>query len=485
MPLPRFPHPLALLTGCILAAAIASHAVPAGEYERREDPVTGRRIVVAGTFHPVPAHPVGAFDALVDIPRGLADAGSVIFLVFLVGGAFTVVDDTGALRQAVGWMVARLRDREALVIPIVSIAFALGGALENMSEEIIALVPVLLLVTRPLGFDAVTAIAISIGAAAVGAAFSPINPFQVQIAQKLAALPLLSGWLFRVVALTLALSIWILATWRHAARTRVPPSGDGPGPGARARTAAQAATDGDRDDAVANERTVDAAASVPAGLGVAKASRGVDTRRGSVLAIVLAAAVIFVYGVVRLGWDFDQMSALFFAMGLAAGLAGGLGIAGTSQSFVTGFASMAYAAMLIGFARAIFIVLDHGRIIDTIVHALVAPLASLPVTVSALGMLGVQAAVHFPVPSVSGQAVLTMPVLVPMADLIGLSRQVVVLAYQYGAGLTDLVTPTNGALMAVTAAAGVKYTDWLLFAVPVYLCLLSLGAIALVVAIRL
>ena len=193
--------------------------------------------------------------------------------------------------------------------------------------------------------------------------------------------------------------------------------------------------------------------------------------------------VVFIYGVMRLGWDFDQMSALFFAMGLVAGLIGGLGAGGTARAFVTGFTSMAYAAMLIGFARAIFVVLDHGRIIDTIVNALVTPLQSLPVALSALGMLLVQAAVHGPVPSVSGQAVLTLPVLVPMSDLIGLSRQVVVLAFQYGAGLTELVTPTNGALMAVTAAAGVKYGDWLTFVVPIFAALLGLAALAIVVAI--
>ena len=187
--------------------------------------------------------------------------------------------------------------------------------------------------------------------------------------------------------------------------------------------------------------------------------------------------VVFVYGVMQLGWDFDQMSALFFAMGILAGLIGGLGTAGTAQAFVTGFTSMANAAMLIGFARAIFVVLDQGRIIDTIVNALVTPLQALPVALSALGMMVVQAAVHGPVPSVSGQAVLTMPVLVPMSDLIGLSRQVVVLAYQYGAGLTELITPTNGALMAVTAAAGVKYGDWLKFAVPVCAALLVLRGI--------
>jgi uncharacterized ion transporter superfamily protein YfcC len=438
----RFPHPLVLLTGCILAAAIASYVLPAGAYERREDPATSRQIVVAGTYHQVERRPVGPFQALVAIPAGMKDAASVIFLVFLVGGAFTVVDETGALRQAVGWLVRVLRRREALVIPIVSLTFATGGALENMSEEIIALVPVLLLVTGRLGFTPLTAVAISVGAAAVGAAFSPINPFQVQIAQKLAGLPLLSGAAFRLVVLALALAVWIGATWRHAVRTRRAPDAD------------------------------------------PMAEPGVfEPRRIVILVLVGVTFAVFVYGVMYLGFDFEQMSALFFAMGVLAGLIGGLGIGGTARSFVTGFGAMAYAAMLIGFARAIFVVLDQGRIIDTIVNALVTPLQSLPVAVSALGMLLVHAAVHGPVPSVSGQAVLTMPVLVPMSDLIGLSRQVTVLAYQYGAGLTDLLTPTNGTLMAVTAAALVRYEDWLRFAVPVYIALMVLAGLAIVVAI--
>jgi len=438
----RFPHPLTLLTAGIILAAAFTHLLPAGEYDRREDPVTGRPVVVAGTFHPVPSHPVGLFEALVAIPKGLAEAGSVVFLVFLVGGAFTVVDETGALRQAVAWLVRRMQRREALMIPIVSLAFAAAGALENMAEEIIALVPVLLLVTRRLGFDALTAVAISIGAAAVGAAFSPINPFQAQIAQKLAGLPLLSGAGYRTFLLAVALAVWIWGTWRHAVRTRTAPQADG---------------------------TVE--------------EGGLDVRGTSILIVVLATFAIFMYGVMRLGWDFDQMSALFFAMGVICGLLGGLGFEGTARAFVTGFGGMAFAGMVICFARAIFVVLEQGHIIVTVVHALATPLQSLPVAVCALAMEGIHAALHFPVPSVSGQAVLTMPVLVPMSDLIGLSRQVTVLAYQLGAGLTELLTPTNGALMAVIAAAGVRYEDWLSFVTPLYAGLLVLGAIALVVGI--
>ena len=375
------------------------------------------------------------------MPHGLIDAAPVVFFVFLVGGAFTVVEETGALRQAVGSLVLAVGDRGPLVIPIVSLGFAAAGALENMAEEIIALVPVLMLVTRRLGFDAITGVAISVGAAAIGAAFSPINPFQVQIAQKVAGLPLLSGWGYRTVVMALALAIWIAWTWRHALRTRRAPQ------------------PGEAD-----------AASLP-------------PRMIVVLGIVVVTFVVFIYGVLHLGWDFDQMGALFFAMGIAAGVAGGLGAAGTSQAFVNGFGSMAYAALLIGFARAIFVALDQGRIVDTIVTSLVAPLQHLPVIACAIAMMGVQAALHFPVPSVSGQAVLTMPLLVPVSDLIGLSRQVTVLAFQYGAGLTEFVTPTNGAIVGVVAASRVKFGEWLSFALPIYFLLLLFSAVAIAVAV--
>lgn len=433
----KFPHPLTLLCGCVLLAAAASHVLPPGEYDRRQDPVTSRQVVVAGTYHAVPPHPVGPFEALVAIPRGMADAAAVIFFVFLIGGAFTVVDATGALRQGVDWLVRRFGHSEAVVIPVASLAFALGGVLDNMKEEIIALVPVMLLLARRLGFRPTVAVSMSLGAAAVGAAFSPINPFQVGIAQQLAQLPLLSGSLFRIVFLAGALTLWIWGTVRYAVRTRATPD---PAPS-------------------------DARGAAP-----------LDARRAAVLVLVLGTFGALVVGVLRAGWGFNEMAALFFAMGVVAGLAGGLGVGGTAEAFVTGFRSMAYAALLIGFARAIFVTLDEGRIVDTIVHGLFTPLANLPLAFAALGMMIVHALVHVPVPSPSGHAVLTLPILVPLADLLGLSRQVTVLAYQYGGGLCELFTPTNGALMAILAAAQVRYEEWLRFALPLLLALLALGA---------
>jgi uncharacterized ion transporter superfamily protein YfcC len=442
---PRFPHPLTLLVACILIAAVLTWVLPAGEYQRREDPDTGRSVVVAGTYAPVPARPVTPFQALVGVARGMIDAASVIFYVFLVGGAFAVVERTGALNRLVNSLVAALSGRDLLVIPVAGLAFATGGVLIQMQEELIAFVPVLLLLTSRLGFTPLIAVAMSTGASAVGASFSFINPFQVGIAQKVAEVELLSGWQFRVAFLVLALAIWIAGTMLYARRTQ--------------------------------------GTETPAGADTIGPAAG--WRHTAVLFTVLAAFVVFVVGVLRYHWDFDQLSAVFFLMGVVAGLLGGLRLNGTADAFSEGFRSMALAALLIGFARAIYVVLEEGHVVDTIVHGLFTPIATLPVTISALAMMAAHTLIHVPVPSTSGQAVLTLPLLVPLSDLIGLSRQVTVLAYQYGAGLCELVTPTNGALMAMLAATGVRFDVWIRFALPLLAALVALAVIAIATGVAL
>jgi len=444
----RLPHPLILLVFCVIAAAALTWVLPSGQYDRREDKAAGREVVVPGTYHEVPASPVGPFAALVAIPKGMSDAASIIFYVFLVGGAFAVVERTGTLARLVEWLARRLATRGIWAIPIVGFAFAWGGILIQMQEELIAFVPVLLLLVRRLGFNALTAVAMSLGAAAVGASFSFINPFQVGIAQKVAQLPSLSGWQFRSVVLAVAWLVWIGGTMRFARRSRIAPD---------------------------SARPADGSTRPP--------GETAGWRQTVVLGIVIVTFVAFVFGVKQLAWDFDQLSALFFLMGVAAGLIGGLGLGGTADGYVEGFRSMAFAGLLIGFARGIYIVLDQGHVVDTIVHGLLGPIAALPTTLSALGMMAFHALVHLPVPSTSGQAVLTLPLLVPLSDLIGLSRQVTVLAYQYGAGLCELVTPTNGALMAMIAASGVPYEEWLRFVVPVMGALVAVAAAAIGLAV--
>jgi uncharacterized ion transporter superfamily protein YfcC len=439
----RFPHSLTLLVACILLAAVLTHLLPAGEFQRHQDQNTGRTVVIAGTYAHLDPSPVGPFATLIAIPKGIEDAGSVVVLIFLVGGAFAVVERAGTLGRLVRWLVGKLSRRRALVIPIASVVFALGGVTEHTSEELIAFVPALLLLCRSLGFVPLVIVAMSLGSAAIGSAFGPVDPFSVLIAQRLAQLTPGSGLGFRLVFLVPALVIWIWGTMRYAERTRTTPA---------------TTTD-----------TVDSASLEP--------------RDVVIVGSIIAALALYVYGAQNLDWEFDQLSALFFAVGVLAGILGRLGPDGTAEAFVDGFRSMAYAALLVGFARAIYVVLSEGKIVDTIVNGLFAPIGGLPPAISGIGMMVAHTAIHFPVPSSSGHAVLTLPLLVPLSDLIGLSRQVTVLAYQYGAGLCEILTPTNGALMAMLAAAGVRFEDWLRFVLPLWGLLATLGAAAIAIAV--
>jgi uncharacterized ion transporter superfamily protein YfcC len=420
----RLPHPLILLLVGVAIAAALTWTLPAGEYDRRDDEATGRRVVVAGTYHAVEPAPVGPFGAVVAVPQGFVEAAEVVAVILFVGGAWVVLDRLGTLARLVGALVARFRRRGLVAIPVIAFFFASMGALENMQEEIIALVPVLLVLGRGLGVDAVTVVAMSAGAAMIGSAFGPTNPFQAGIAMKLAELPPASAIGLRLAMFAAGFVVWIGWTLRHAARTRSAPADD----------------------------VVDAGAEASA-------------KDVALFLLLLAPMAFYVYGALEWGWGFNELSAGFFAAGIAAGLLGGLGVSGTVDAYLDGMQSLLSAAVLVGVARAISVVLAEGRVIDTVLHGLAAPLGDLPAMTAAFLMVPVHALIHVFVPSVSGHAVLTMPVLVPLSDLLGISRQVTVLAYQTGAGLTEILTPTNGALMAILLAAGVPYQRWARFAI--------------------
>jgi uncharacterized ion transporter superfamily protein YfcC len=435
----RLPHPLVLLLGTVFVGAALTWVIPAGRYERRTDAATGREVVIAGTYARVQPAPVGPMGALLAVPRGIIAGADVILTILLVGGAFALLDATGALRRLVGALVGRT-SRPRLVIVAVSLGFATLGALENMQEEIIALVPVLIVLSHGLGFGAVTAIAMSAGAAAVGAAFGPTNPYQTQIALRFAELPLMTLPVLRFTLFAVAVALWIAWT---LVMTR-------------------------RDDV----RTE----------GVVVSTEPATRRDALLLAIAIAPFVPYVIGVLTFGYGFNELSAFFLVAGFAIGLASGRDLTTTTKDFLKGMETMLAAALFVGVARAISVVLTDGRVIDSIVYGLALPLDDLPGSVAALTMIPMQALLHVPVPSVSGQAVLTMPIMAPLADLLSLSRDAAVIAYQTGAGLMDLITPTNGALLAVLLSAGVNYGRWLRFAVPGALLIALVGAVGVLLA---
>jgi uncharacterized ion transporter superfamily protein YfcC len=280
----------------------------------------------------------------------------------------------------------------------------------------------------------------SIGAAVVGSTFGPTNPFVSGIALQFAGIPALSQPGLRFGLLVVAVAVWIAWTVRMAPRDDVRPEVvAGPGePGTR--------------------------------------------RDALLLGLSLLPFVPYVIGVLRFDWGFNELSALFLVGAFAIGLTAGLGWSGAAIQWLKGMEGMLAAALLIGVARAMSVVLTDGRVLDTIVYGLAAPLANVPGALAGILMVPIHALLHVPVVSVSGQAVLTMPIMAPLADLLGISRDAAVIAYQTGAGLMDMITPTNGALLAMLFRAQLPFGRWLRFAIPGALLVAVVGIVGIVLA---
>lgn len=433
----RLPHPLILLLGCVAIAVALTWLIPAGEYQRQEDPASGRMLVVPGTYGRVESSPIGLMAALMAIPRGIVAGADVILTILFVGGTFAMLEATGALARLVGLLVGRTRRSPALVVVLISLAFASLGALENMHEEIIALVPVLLVLSRGLGFGAITALAMSLGAAVVGSAFGPTNPFQTGAALKFAQLPPLSQPALRVSLLVAAVAVWIGWTLLMTRRDDVRPEVTSP------------------------------------------AQEPARSRDFVLLALALLPFVPYVYGVLHYEWGFNELSALFLVAGLTVGVVSGQTLSGSAAIFLKSMEGMLAAGVFVGVARAISLVLADGHVLDTILHGLATPLTQFPPLVASVVMIPIHTIIHVPVPSVSGQAALTMPVMAPLCDLLGISRDVSVIAYQTGAGLADMFVPSNGAMLAMLLGARVDYGRWIRFAIPGVLLVALVGTAGL------
>jgi uncharacterized ion transporter superfamily protein YfcC len=432
----RFPHPMVVLLGGVLLAALLTWIIPAGAYDRAVDPETGRELVVPGTYAPVSGSPVGLGGALLAVPRGIIAGADVIVVILFVGGAFALLDRTGALSRLIGTLLGRTRSPR-LVVALVSVLFATLGALENFHEEIIALVPALVVLSRGLGYGAITALAMSVGAAVVGSAYGPTNPFAAGSAQAFADVPYLTGAALRLGLTAVATAVWIAWTLSQVPRDDIRPD-------------------------------------------VAPPSRDAATRRDAfLLALVILPFGPYVVGVLALGWGFNELSALFLVVAFAVGLTAGFGLRGTAVEYLKGMELMLTAALFVGLARAISLVLADGQVIDTIVFGLARPLDDVPRLAAAALMVPAHALIQLPVPSNSGHAALTMPIMAPLMDLLGMSRDVAVLAYQVGGPTLDAVVPTNGALLAMLLAAGVPFGRWLRFAVPGVLLVMAVGLVGL------
>jgi len=443
--------PLLLLGSIIVIAVALTWVVPAGQYERSPDTQNGRILVVPGSYQRVPTHPVGLGGLLLAIPQGLIESAPIVFFVLLGGAALTVVEITGAIGAILDSLAKYFVQRPLLILPLVSLLFLFGGASYAMGEEIVAFIPLLCALMRRLKMPSTMAVAVSLGSASVASAFSPFNTYILGIAHPMVGLPLFSGFAFRCVVFAVAVPTWLGYLMWQAHRTRITQPVVG-------QNIAEIVTSGD--------------------------SAKTSGRHYLVLAILNGGLGMMVVGAMIWSWDLTQFCAVLIAIAVLAGLAGGLKLRGTSEAFAEGLRQVALAAVLVGVARAISVILKQGMILDTITEMLFRPLHHMPRAAGGVMMLVSQSLLSFPIPSASGKAMLSLPILAPLADLLHISRQVAVLSYQYGILVGDLMTPTYGALLAMLTIAQVPFTKWLRFMLPIYLILLVISASAVVVAVR-
>ncbi|MCS7182845.1 MAG: TIGR00366 family protein [Thermoanaerobaculum sp.] len=456
----KAPNVFVIVFSLSLLVAAASWVVPGGQYQRTTVTLDGgqREVVDPASFRFVAAQPQWwqVFAAPI---RGFGKLWQIIVFIFLVGGAFAVVNETQAIAAGVGRLVELLRHREYLVIPVVMTLFALFGAAFGMCEEAIPFVLIFVPLSLALGYDSIVGLCLSFLAAGVGFAAAFVNPFTLQIAQSIAGLPLLSGMGFRLLVFFLATSLTIAWVMVYAARIRKDPT--------KSLTYDL--------DLAKKEEWRNKIAQQPS----------LTARQTAVLVVLLATIVLTVWGAIAKGWFIVELGALFFAMGLAAGFLAGFSANRLAQTFVQGAKDIAGAALVVGFAGGILVLLEDSRILDTLLYAGAQLTRSLSPVVAAWAMYGVQFLLNIAIPSGSTKAALTMPLMAPLADLSGITRQVAVLAYQFGDGFTNMIVPTSGVTVATLELAGVPFVRWFrwLWPLQVVFVVFSLAFLAIAVAI--
>lgn len=439
---------LVLLFSLIILAQLVTYVIPAGEFDRINNQV------IRGTYHQVDTQPLPSYAFLTSIPKGLAAAQDIIFFVFIVGGVIAVIRASGAIDLLIASAIKILGSQPVTLIGGMVLLFALGSSTIGMAEEYLPFVPLLVTMCLALKMDAVVAVGILYIGAGIGYACAAWNPFTVVIAQNIAGLQIYSGQGVRCLLLLVCTGVGV-----HHLMSYVRQVQHNPG------------------NSFVKDIDYSQGFHMP---------EDVRFTLSRVLVLVIFATTIglFVYGVAAWDWYLTELMAVFLALALVVGVISRLTPNAIATTFCRGAAELTTTALLIGFARSIQVVLSEARVIDTIINGLAEPLQLFPSAVAAVGMLAVQTVCNFFIPSGSGQAFVTMPIMVPLADLTLVTRQTAVLAYQFGDGFTNMIVPTNAVLMGVLALAKIPYQRWLRFIFPL-LCKLYLVAIAaLLVAVK-
>jgi uncharacterized ion transporter superfamily protein YfcC len=455
----RAPNVFVLIFGILLLVGGLTWVVPGGTFQRadKELAVGTRTVVVPGSYERVDARPQTPWDVLKAPIKGFEAAAEVIGFILLVGGAFGVLHRTGAITRSLAWLARRVSGRwRFAMIPILMFVFSLGGALFGMAEETIIFAMITVPLAVALGFDVLTGIAIPFIGSQAGFATAFVNPFTLGIAKGIAEQPFDEGKGYRLLCWVVVTSVCAAFVTLHAWRIARDP--------ARSPTAAL-------DEHWRGKVTAADAATA-----------GLVRTDPLVLLAFLGSMGMLGYGALALDWYIVELAGLFLGMAIVCGLVARLSLREIADGFVDGAKDLAMAALLVAFARGILIVAQDGQIIDTLLDGMAGALGSLGEGLAAQAMYAVHTVINFFVPSGSGQAALTMPVMVPLADLVGVDRETAILTFQFGDGFTNMIIPTNAVLISILAATRVEYGTWLRWMLPRQLVLFALGMVLVALA---
>lgn len=450
-----FPNSFVILFFILLLVAVATHFIPAGAFDKIK--VAGKEVAKAGSFHYIESTPVGFMGFFSAIPQGMQAAAQLMFMIFLIGGSIKVFDSTGAIRNALTSLMKVFgKDKGGWVLGSIVVFFALLGAFPSMFEASIPFAPICVSVALALGYDVIVGVAIGLIGIVVGWTAGPTNPWTVGIGQTLGQLPMFSGFLFRFIILIVltTLTIWYILRY-----------------GNRVKSGKIKSIMADVDTSECNSYKI-------------SDENSEFTLRQKLVLVTLAATIgVILYGTYNWKWGLTEMSAFYIVGGIVGGLIAGYGGGKIVDEFLEGGRNIFMAAMAVGLARGIQVVMDSSHIGDTLVYFFSLPLQHLPLAFSAVGMFIVQSILNFFIPSGSGLAMVTMPIMIPLSDVIHLSRQVAILAFQFGDGLSNLCFPTTAVTVAFLAVGKIPFNKWLKFVMPFLGITWLTAAVSLVVAV--
>ncbi|MDY2737798.1 YfcC family protein [Intestinibacter sp.] len=448
----KVPNAYIIVIGIMIFVSILTYIVPAGKYAEITT-ASGTTVLDPNSFTYVEQQGISLWQFFTAFYAGLQKNQAIIFFLFLLGGYFKIIIDTKAVDGFISLLIDKLGNKVLITIPILMLVMSLLGDAGVLINPVVAFIPIGILLANRLKLDPICAVAVTFVAAYQGFSTTQLCGPTLQTAQAIAELPVLSGFGYRFVIWAIVFVATALYTMRYAKKVSQDPT--------------KSLVYGDYEIMEVKEDEI----------------TKFEARHGIIMLIMLVGFGIYSYGAVKYSWGMDYMAAIFFIVGVSGGIVGGLNGDQIVKSFVDGCKEMCFSAMLMGCAAAISILLSEGSILHTITHAFALFLQNFPAYISAPLMYVANVLVNFFVSSGSGQAVVVMPIMAPLADLVGVTRQLAVCAYQFGDGLSNCIFPTNGTMMACIALAGVKYEKWLKWILPLFVIWSVIIMIALMIGV--